>query len=105
MVEIPHQDSGRRAGSSKGGTPCGNGLQAIFADRVRHTSLTATGNGAAGVFAVKALALEASTVTGNDAGGDGVDLLTGRLPRLTNVTCGRIASLYDATTWRVCALD
>lgn len=86
-------------------TASGNGLQGIFAERVRVQSLTATGNGAEGVIGVKGLKLESSTVTGNDAAGAGVDIVAGRRPRLIETTCGRSASFEDGTPWGVCASD
>jgi hypothetical protein len=86
-------------------TANGNGLQAILADRVRLQSLTATGNGDVGVIGSTGVALENSTVTGNQAGGDGVDILSGRRPRLVNTTCGRSGNMDDGAPWGVCTLD
>jgi hypothetical protein len=51
-------------------------------------NLTATGNAEPVTFAYHARLID-STLTGNDAGGAGVDVYTLRRPRLQNTTCGR----------------
>ncbi len=85
----------------------------LCGDGIKLQNATITGNGIAGIFSWKArVKLLDSTVTGNDAGGNGYDIVTSRRPKLVNTTCGRSAQVAPlaqpdagSPSWAVCAGD
>ena len=70
------------------------------------SGLVATDNGEEGLVATRAL-LTDSTLTGNDAAGEGVDLRATSRPVLVNTTCGRSGRIPSDTgeSWGVCTGD
>ncbi|TMA51108.1 MAG: hypothetical protein E6J76_10640 [Deltaproteobacteria bacterium] len=73
---------------------------------VKVSGLVATDNGEEGLVATRAL-LTDSTLTGNDAAGEGVDLRATSRPVLVNTTCGRSGRIPSDTgeSWGVCTGD
>lgn len=93
-----------------------NRFGGIVCGRVKLAGLHAQGNGAAfgllgaGVYAVRGIVLTDSVVVGNWYDfGELVDLVSARLPRLVNTTCGHserfTESGEDIGSWGVCADD
>jgi hypothetical protein len=80
-----------------------NGTYGIEVVRAKVRGLEATGNSRPGLVAEHALLLD-STLTGNDAGGSGVDLTTSNPPRLLNSVCGQ-SSNGSGGDWGVCTSD
>jgi hypothetical protein len=86
--------------------------QAIFALRqsglacgsARLSGLVATNNAGIGVWLGASGRFFDSTITGNDAAADGIDLMSDGRPRLFGGTCGR-SSNHDGTPWGVCTGD
>jgi hypothetical protein len=81
-----------------------NGSTGILARRIKATNLVATDNGDQGILALERAILVDSTVTGNQADGAGIDIESGRRPKLSNSVCGR-SSDRDGVSWGVCAGD
>jgi hypothetical protein len=72
--------------------------------RARLSGLVATNNAGLGVWLGGSGRFIDSTITGNDAAADGIDLLSIGRPRVIGGTCGRSAN-QDGVPWGVCAGD
>ena len=82
-------------GFNQSGVACG---------RARVDPLTATGNAGLGVHTAGAARLANATITGNDAGGQGIDIETGRPPNAPGIVCGK-SSDGEVGNWGICAGD
>jgi hypothetical protein len=83
-----------------------NPATGIAARSIRVENLTVNDNEFAGIEAIGSVTLSgASTAFGNDADGEGIDLLTLRRPRLRDTSqCGRSSGQFGAP-WGVCVND
>jgi hypothetical protein len=81
-----------------------NEQSGVACARARIDRLTATGNGGTGVWLGVIGRFRDSTITGNGVGGDGIDIVSERRPRLIATTCGRSAD-KSGTPWGVCTND
>ena len=82
----------------------GNGLLGINGNLdVKLRNLTAVNNGSFGVAAGRAR-LSKSTVTDNDAAGDGIDILSQAPPVVRKTVCGKSSDAFGGS-WGVCTDD
>jgi hypothetical protein len=84
-------------------TAYGNRVGVESFKNIRITGLTATGNTEAGAESLRRVTLENSTVTGNGSLA-GVDIRSGRSPRLVSTACDTSAN-FSSQTWSTCAND
>lgn len=87
-------------------TASGNGAAGLFGERISATGLVANDNGDAGVRAGKA-SLRDATLLGNDGLDLGIDVATVRPPRVVNTICGKSQVLGGVAeeTWGICSGD
>ena len=94
----------------------GNAMGGVSSRRIaRITGLASMNNAGPGLESQGHVMLLDSTLSDNDASGDGIDILSTRQPRLSNTTCSRSERMiceprsWDCTrtgeSWGVCSLD
>lgn len=93
---------GRLIGSDIAIQNCGS--RGIYNSQIRATRLNVTDNAGIGIASHR-VSLRDSIVTGNETGGQGVDIQTDRAPRLRNSICGRSQQGEGGTSFGVCQND